>query len=97
MLELVKGHSLAKTIEDGVLILMEQDCWRLSILGEIIFIIIFDTALSFVSKWALATFLFVCCLKGGAPKGGDLVNNTPHGAKALPILLPLDGGGLRWG
>ena len=29
--------------------------------------------------------------------GGDLANNTPHGAKALPILLPLDGGGLRWG
>jgi len=50
MFELVKGHSPAKTIDDGVLILMEQACWRLSISGEAIFIKIFDTALSFVSK-----------------------------------------------
>jgi hypothetical protein len=50
MLELVKGHAPAKTIDNGVLILMEQICWRLSILGKAILIKIFDTALSFVSK-----------------------------------------------
>jgi hypothetical protein len=34
MLESVKGHSPAKTIDDMVLILMEQACWWLSISGE---------------------------------------------------------------
>jgi len=30
-------------------------------------------------------------LKGGAHIGGDSVNNTLHGAKASPIVLPLVG------
>ena len=34
--------------------------------------------------------------KGGATIGGDLVNDTHLSAKASN-LLPLDGGGLRWG
>jgi len=34
MLESVKGHSSAKTMDDRVLILVEQACWRLSISGE---------------------------------------------------------------
>jgi hypothetical protein len=34
MLESVKGHSLAKTFDTGVFIVMEQACWRLSIFGE---------------------------------------------------------------
>ena len=61
MLELVKGHAPAKTIDNGVLILMEQTCWRLSILGEKILIKIFDTALSFMSKWAL-TLSYLCAV-----------------------------------
>jgi hypothetical protein len=38
MLELVKGHPSAKTIDDRVFIVMEQACWRLSISGEPFFL-----------------------------------------------------------
>jgi hypothetical protein len=38
MLELVKGHPSAKTIDTGVFIVMEQACWRLSISGEPFFL-----------------------------------------------------------
>jgi hypothetical protein len=34
MLELVKGHSLANTVDTEVFIFMAQACWRLSIGGE---------------------------------------------------------------
>jgi hypothetical protein len=34
MLKSVKGHSLAKTIDTGVFIVMEQACGKLSIFGE---------------------------------------------------------------
>jgi len=50
MLESVKGHSPGKTIDTGVFIVIEQVCWRLSILGEATLTKFFDTALSFVSK-----------------------------------------------
>jgi hypothetical protein len=53
MLELVKGHPSAKTIDTGVFIVIEQAYWRLSIFGEAIFTKIFDTSLSFVSEWAV--------------------------------------------
>jgi hypothetical protein len=33
MLEWVKGHSSSKTIDTGIFFVMEQACWRLSILG----------------------------------------------------------------
>jgi hypothetical protein len=34
MLESVKGHSLAKTIDTGVFVVMEHACWRLPIFSE---------------------------------------------------------------
>ena len=43
-------------VDTGVFFVMEQACWRLLIIGEALLTIFFDTALSFVSKWALMYF-----------------------------------------